>query len=83
MSRKITQSEVERANTEEKAWVVINGKVYDVTEFAEEHPGGEHLIQEVFGKDATEGFESVTHSDAAMEILEELYIGDLVPDAKL
>jgi len=83
MGRKITRSEVSKANTEDKAWVIIESKVYDVTEFAEEHPGGEHLIQEVFGQDATEGFNAIMHSDAAKEILEELYVGDLVPDSKL
>jgi len=78
MGRKITVAELKKHQQEEDCWLVIDGKVYDVSEFTEEHPGGEQLIMDMWGKDATEGFNSVVHSDAATEILEELYLGDLV-----
>jgi cytochrome b involved in lipid metabolism len=65
-------------------WTVIHGKVYDITEFADnfKHPGGE-MIYQACGKDGTELFETrpegsgTPHSANAREILEKYYIGDL------
>ena len=31
-------------NKEEDCWLVISGKVYDVTEFLDEHPGGFDIV---------------------------------------
>lgn len=39
--------------------------------------GGEEVLLDVGGQDATEAFEDVGHSDEAREILEKLLIGDL------
>ncbi|WWC60018.1 uncharacterized protein I303_102581 [Kwoniella dejecticola CBS 10117] len=46
-------SEVNKHNTPEDCWVVIDGKVYDLTEFAEIHPGGAGHIHRVAGRDAS------------------------------
>jgi flavocytochrome c len=37
-------------------WTAIDGKVYDMTEFLEEHPAGPESIMDVAGKDGTEVF---------------------------
>ena len=36
----IKASEVQQHRTVNDIWVVIDGKVYDMTRFAPEHPGG-------------------------------------------
>mmetsp|Transcript_11261 Transcript_11261/g.18088 ORF Transcript_11261/g.18088 Transcript_11261/m.18088 type:complete len:86 (+) Transcript_11261:187-444(+) len=82
-SRKIPLSEVAKHNKEDDCWIVIRGKVYNVTEFIEEHPGGEGVLVAYGGTDCTEQFESVIHSQAATEIMKELYVGDLAPQSKL
>lgn len=43
-------SEVAAHNTREDLWMVIEGKVYDVTKFLDEHPGGEEVMIEQGGK---------------------------------
>jgi cytochrome-b5 reductase len=49
--------EIEKHNKKEDLWLVIVGKVYDVTKFSLEHPGGlEPLMEQTGGKDATEAF---------------------------
>lgn len=35
---------------------IVDGKVYDLTEFADEHPGGAELVHKYAGKDATKEF---------------------------
>ena len=37
---KISVSELDKHATPDDCWVIVNGKVYDLTRFAPEHPGG-------------------------------------------
>lgn len=46
----------------------------------EEHPGGEEVLPEQAGGDATESFEDVGHSSDAREMLKQYYIGDVHPN---
>lgn len=57
--------------------MVIDSKVYDVTSFLEEHPGGEDILIDSSGRDATREFEDVGHSGEARFQLQELFVGDL------
>eukprot|EP00732_Lithocolla_globosa_P003584 Lithocolla_globosa_v1_NODE_2945_length_1815_cov_5.456250.p4 type:complete len:131 gc:universal NODE_2945_length_1815_cov_5.456250:1719-1327(-) len=52
----ISWEEVKKHNKADDAWVVVDGDIYDVTRFASLHPGGELLLLEYAGKDATEDF---------------------------
>lgn len=75
-----TQSEVARHNNAKSCWVIFDGKVYDVTEFIQDHPGGDDLILDYAGKDVSAIMRDVlehAHSDAAYEILEEYCLGTL------
>lgn len=56
-------------------WMTIHGKVYDVTAFAQEHPGGVEVLLDCGGVDATEAFDDVAHSDLAREMLEPYFVG--------
>ena len=60
-------------------WIAIDDKVYDVSEFADEHPGGNEVLLEEARGDATAAFESVGHSDEARRMLKEYYLGDIDP----
>eukprot|EP00978_Attheya_sp_CCMP212_P046389 scaffold389736_cov55-Attheya_sp.AAC.1 len=71
-----TLAEVEKHNTEEDVWIVVNNKVYDCTEYLELHPGGVDSITINAGADATEDFVAI-HSTKATKMLEKFYIGDL------
>merc|ERR1712232_566565 len=57
--RSITMEEVEKHNSRNDCWIVLNGSVLDVTAFLAEHPGGEHVILEKAGKDATKVFNAI------------------------
>ena len=73
-------SEVAEHNTRASTWMVIHNKVYDVTEFLVEHPGGEEVLLDLAGKDGTESFEDVGHSKDARDMLKSYYKGDLHED---
>ncbi|KIM25165.1 hypothetical protein M408DRAFT_74759 [Serendipita vermifera MAFF 305830] len=59
----------------ENLWILLSGKVYDVSKFLDEHPGGEEVIVAEAGKDATESFEDVGHSDEARDLLKGMLVG--------
>nr|CAG8560268.1 3292_t:CDS:2 [Entrophospora candida] len=52
---------------EKELYLCIKGK----------HPGGEEILREVVGTDATQSFEDVGHSDEALELLKTFEIGVL------
>ena len=63
-------------------WIVIHDKVYDVTKFLDEHPGGEEILVEHAGIDATEPFEDVGHSTDARDMMKDYFIGELREEDK-
>eukprot|EP00746_Dinoflagellata_sp_MGD_P164061 gnl/MRDRNA2_/MRDRNA2_92481_c0_seq1.p1 gnl/MRDRNA2_/MRDRNA2_92481_c0~~gnl/MRDRNA2_/MRDRNA2_92481_c0_seq1.p1 ORF type:complete len:517 (+),score=120.37 gnl/MRDRNA2_/MRDRNA2_92481_c0_seq1:76-1626(+) len=56
MADKITADEVAKHTQPGDAWIIVDGDVYDVSKFAKMHPGGEMLLLEYAGKDATDDF---------------------------
>ena len=36
----LSVEEISKHNTAEDCWIVVDGQVWDITEFAPEHPGG-------------------------------------------
>jgi len=77
MSKELTFQEVSSHASKKDLFMVIHDKVYDVTSFVDEHPGGEEVLMDVAGADGTEAFEDVGHSDEAREILDGLLVGTL------
>jgi cytochrome b involved in lipid metabolism len=77
-TRMFTRSEVAEHDDYEDCHFVIHKKVYDVTSFLQNHPGGMDVMMEFAGRDATTAFEENGHSNHAMNILEKLQIGVVV-----
>lgn len=65
--------EVAQHNTKDDCWVIIHGKVYDVTEFLPEHPGGPSIIIKYAGKDATKAFDPIHPGDTLTKYLPKKY----------
>jgi cytochrome b involved in lipid metabolism len=42
-------ADLKNHTSEKSCWIVVHGKVYDVTDFLEEHPGGYDIILTVTG----------------------------------
>ncbi|KAG6001302.1 hypothetical protein E4U21_004516 [Claviceps maximensis] len=73
----LTYQDVAEHNTKKDMYVVIHDKIYDCTQFIDEHPGGEEVLLDCAGQDATEAFEDVGHSDEARETLDKIQVGVL------
>jgi len=76
MSKVVTLEELKKHTSKDSLYVLLHEKVYDVTKFIDEHPGGDEVILAEAGIDATEAFEDVGHSDEARALLPDLLVGD-------
>eukprot|EP00475_Leptophrys_vorax_P031589 TRINITY_DN4788_c0_g1_i1.p1 TRINITY_DN4788_c0_g1~~TRINITY_DN4788_c0_g1_i1.p1 ORF type:complete len:455 (+),score=33.60 TRINITY_DN4788_c0_g1_i1:94-1458(+) len=74
-TKQYTLEEVSKHNRRGDAWVVVNNKVYDVSTFAERHPGG-RVIFSVAGRNATDVF-AAFHKPTTRAFLAQFHIGDL------
>lgn len=72
----LTRQEVAKNNTEESLWFIIDSKVYDVSDFLDAHPGGEAVLLQVAGQDATTAFYNL-HRQEVLQKYENLCIGTI------
>ena len=60
----ISVAEVQKHNTQDDCWSVVNGNVYDLTSYVSKHKGGAAVITAICGKDGTKAF-SGQHAGAS------------------
>ena len=78
-----TREEVAKHNKRGDVWVILQDadtgkhKVYDLTSYVEEHPGGDDPILSNAGRDATEGFRGPQHPANVFVMVEDFLIGTL------
>ncbi|KIY45039.1 oxidoreductase [Fistulina hepatica ATCC 64428] len=83
MSKRIriyTEKDVAAHNSAGSCWVSRGGKIYDVTAFLVDHPGGDDIVLQHAGQavdDVMRDPEEHEHSEAAYDILAEYMIGKL------
>ncbi|KAI8916433.1 acyl-CoA dehydrogenase/oxidase [Gorgonomyces haynaldii] len=66
----------EQVKGSDKTLLVIDSVVYDVTSFAEFHPGGQQILLDLKGKDATEQFYGL-HRQEVLEKYKKLRVGTI------
>ncbi|PVI02668.1 cytochrome b5, partial [Periconia macrospinosa] len=64
-------------NTQSDLWIAVKGKVYDLSNFATDHPGGVDVLIDCAGADGTETYEYAGHSDDAIQTMERFQVGVL------
>lgn len=80
LEQKYTLSEVQQHASLDDCWMVIFDKVYNITDFVYEHPGGDYILLEYAGRDATHPFLSSRHGSSAYKMLDKYWIGILVDE---
>lgn len=82
ISKDYDLSEIAKHNSKDDCWLLIENKVYNVSDFISSHPGGQSILQGC-GKEATELFSTrpmgsgTPHSQNAVLRLQKYFIGNL------
>ena len=76
-----TWQDLTKLNQWDNPHVAYKGKVYDITDYVNQHPGGREQIMIAAGRDMTQLFHSY-HKDHVASLIEKKckYVGDLVSD---
>jgi len=72
-----TEAEVATHNTEKSLWLIMNRKVYDVTKFHKQHPGGPAVMLQMAGRDATAAATAAHKSTLPANLMKEFVIGSV------
>ncbi|KAL2678435.1 hypothetical protein Neosp_009181 [[Neocosmospora] mangrovei] len=73
----ISLNDLRKHNTSTDCWIAIHSKVWDITDFIEEHPGGPDILLEHAGSDATGLYDGVHAPDIIEELSDDKLIGYL------
>lgn len=78
----ITGEELKQHNKEGDLWISIQGKVYNVSDWAHEHPGGDVPLLNLAGQDVTDAFIAY-HPGTAWQYLDKFFTGYYLKDFKV
>ncbi|KAK7803011.1 hypothetical protein U0070_010571 [Myodes glareolus] len=80
--RYFTWEEVaQHSEPEKESWLVIDRKVYNISEFRRRHPGGHRVLNHYAGQDATDPFMAFhINKDLVRKHMKCLLIGELAPE---
>ncbi|KAK5091333.1 hypothetical protein LTR05_001516 [Lithohypha guttulata] len=67
--RTISGAQLAEHKSRQSCWLAVHGKVYDVTGFINDHPGGAGLLLKSAGKDATSAYQSIHNPELISETL--------------
>ncbi|MFA6355335.1 MAG: cytochrome b5 domain-containing protein [Candidatus Paceibacterota bacterium] len=84
----LSSTEITKHNKSNDCWIIISGKVYNITSYFGSHPGGDSTMTPTCGIDATAAYATrdpnaktsgsrIAHSSSAQGMLASYYIGDL------
>lgn len=77
----LNSAEISKHNSRTDCWMIINNKIYALSSYMDQHPGGAQRIIDFCGKDGTTAFDTKggqgNHSSFANSLLKDFYVGDL------
>ncbi|KAI0592797.1 FMN-dependent dehydrogenase-domain-containing protein [Biscogniauxia sp. FL1348] len=75
----LTADEIKKHRTTSSCWLVVDGKVFDVTSYLSQHPGGPAILLKHSGQDATAEFRKVHSPDVLQYLPKDSYLGEVDP----
>ncbi|KAI3317288.1 mitochondrial cytochrome-like protein b2 [Xylariaceae sp. AK1471] len=73
----LSAEEIASHRSASSCWIVVDGKVYDVTSYLSEHPGGAAILLKQGGSDATAEFRKIHSPDILKYLPEDACLGTL------
>ncbi|KAL2214543.1 cytochrome b2 [Sarocladium strictum] len=73
----VTLETLSKHNSKSDCWIAVHSKVWDITDFINEHPGGPSVLLKCAGGNATQSFDSVHAPDMLDELPKEKFKGFL------
>ncbi|KAL4812441.1 cytochrome b5-like heme/steroid binding domain-containing protein [Aspergillus spinulosporus] len=77
-----TKDDLLTHNKDGDLWIAIDGTVYNLTKFSEEHPGGKKILLGVAGTDASKKYRKYHGDNILQRYAQEYRIGMLKVEAK-
>ncbi|KAI1742361.1 FMN-dependent dehydrogenase-domain-containing protein [Xylaria scruposa] len=77
MEDKLSAKEIASHRSISSCWIVVDGKVYDVTSYLNEHPGGAAILIKQGGTDATNEFRKIHSPDILKYLPKDAYLGTI------
>jgi len=77
--RYISQEELRKHDHPGDLWISIQGKIYDVSDWLKDHPGGDLPLLSLAGRDATDAFVAY-HPGTAWQYLDKFFTGYYLRD---
>ncbi|KAL7805781.1 acyl-CoA dehydrogenase/oxidase [Trichoderma aethiopicum] len=77
MAKIFTAGDVASHNKPDSLYITIDGDVYDLTKFQDDHPGGKKILQRVAGKDASKQFWKYHNEGILKKYKAKLQVGSL------
>jgi cytochrome b involved in lipid metabolism len=72
----VDASEVAKHSSIEDCWIIVDNKIYDISDYIFDHPGGDSILKNA-GGDSSEGVHGPQHPPSMWEVLKLYYIGEL------
>lgn len=76
MANQFSRQEVAQNNNAESLWCIIDSKIYDLTDFADAHPGGATVLEQIAGSETTTEFFNL-HRLEVLQKYDSLCIGTI------
>ncbi|KAJ8600635.1 hypothetical protein CTAYLR_006920 [Chrysophaeum taylorii] len=73
-----TRSQVAKHDSPDDAWIIVDGKVYDISSYIDDHPGGSAILNNLGADNTKAVLEGPQHPETVRDILAMHLIGDLV-----
>mmetsp|Transcript_8372 Transcript_8372/g.19286 ORF Transcript_8372/g.19286 Transcript_8372/m.19286 type:complete len:126 (-) Transcript_8372:26-403(-) len=74
---KMTDVEMMKEGSETKVLIAIDGCVFDLSSYVDKHPGGKAVLSRNSGKDMSDSFKRIGHSEKAKLQMAAFYVADL------
>ncbi|KAM0319915.1 hypothetical protein ACHAPQ_010152 [Fusarium lateritium] len=80
-TKRVSLDALRQHNTATDCWIAVHSKVWDITHFVNEHPGGPEVLLNLAGSDATELYNDVHAPDIIEQLSDEKLMGLLEESA--